>query len=66
MLNVFLVIDRATERDQARKKPNTKPFKAVGPPEKIPQSSMVDNSNTLKWDKSLENSDHPVTSRQLY
>lgn len=31
-----------------------------------PHSSIVDISNTLKWDKSLENSDHPVISRQLY
>jgi len=30
-LNVFLVIDRVTERDQIRKKPNTKPFKRLTP-----------------------------------
>jgi hypothetical protein len=34
--------------------------------EKILQSSIADISKTLKWDRSLENSDHPVTSRQLY
>jgi len=58
-VNGFLVIGWATERNQAKRNQTVDPQGA-------PQSSIVDNSNTLKWDKSLENSDHPVTSRQLY